>query len=86
MGTSGSSIKTNVKTCTCDGIILCSYMGWGVKCLESSYTEKDLSVSVYMKLNVSQQCVPAAMKVKHILSCISRSIATVLRKASAEFL
>lgn len=81
MGTSGNSIKTKVKTCACDGIVLCSFMGWGVKCLESSSTEKGLSVLVHMKLNVRQQCVPVAVKVKHILSCISRSIATVPKKS-----
>lgn len=53
-------------------------MGRGVKCLESSYTEKDSRVLVYGKSNMSQH---VAAKVNHILSCISRSVANRLRKA-----
>lgn len=48
--------------------------------LESSLAEKDLRDLVDTKLNVSQQCAITAKKLKGLLSCIRRSVASTLRE------
>ncbi|KFQ19872.1 hypothetical protein N332_11622, partial [Mesitornis unicolor] len=52
----------------------------GGEWLESSSEEKDLKLSVYEKLNMSQQCVLAARKANHVLGCIRRSVANRARE------
>ncbi|RMC17356.1 hypothetical protein DUI87_05937 [Hirundo rustica rustica] len=50
--------------------------GLGADLLGSSSLEKDLEVLMDNKLLISQQCVLVAMKVKGILGCIGKSIAS----------
>lgn len=42
--------------------------------MENSFAEKDLGVLVDNKVNISQQCAPAAMKVNDILIWIRQNI------------
>ena len=52
----------------------------GREWLDSSPEEKDLGVSVDERFNRTQQCVLAAQKANHILSCIKRSMTSRSRE------
>lgn len=45
--------------------------------MESISAEKNLRVHVGRKLNISQQCALATVKVNHILGCISKTLASL---------
>ena len=48
--------------------------------LESSLKKKDLRLSVDERLKMSWQCALAAQKFNHILGCIKRSVASMMRE------
>ncbi|CAM5105034.1 unnamed protein product [Natator depressus] len=52
----------------------------GTNWLSDSSAEKDLGITVDKKLDMSQQCALVAKKANGILGCISRSVASRLRK------
>ena len=54
--------------------------GLGGEWIENIPWEKDLGVLIDKKLNMSQQCVPAAQKAHHILGFIKSNVASRLRE------
>lgn len=63
------------------GMVLPYLYRLGDENVESSATERDMKVLVDGKLNMSQQCILAAKKAKHILECMKYSTVSQLREA-----
>ncbi|KAJ7398214.1 hypothetical protein BTVI_127038 [Pitangus sulphuratus] len=61
------------------------HLGQGNPKQSISWVEKDLGVFVDEKFNISWQCEPASHKAKHILGCITRSMASKSREVILPF-